>query len=99
MIKVAIIGCGGIGRYHLGHLLQFTDFTKVVGVCDLIESRAEDFAAKTGAKAYTDFKVMYDEVNRTRYSSAFPVLPWQNRIRDNPARDSLLCRETYCSRP
>ena len=26
-----IIGCGGIGSYHLGHLLQFTDFTKVVG--------------------------------------------------------------------
>jgi myo-inositol 2-dehydrogenase/D-chiro-inositol 1-dehydrogenase len=62
MIKVAIIGCGGIGSYHLGHLLQFTDFTKIVGVCDLIESRAEDFAAKTGAKAYTDYKVMYDEV-------------------------------------
>ncbi|MBQ7720589.1 MAG: Gfo/Idh/MocA family oxidoreductase [Clostridia bacterium] len=61
MLKIAIIGCGGIGTYHLGHLLQFTDFSKIVGVCDLISERAENFSAKTGAPAYTDYKVMYDE--------------------------------------
>lgn len=60
--KLAIIGCGGIGRYHLDHFLKFDDID-IVGVCDLICERAEEFAAETGSKAFTDFKVMYDEVS------------------------------------
>lgn len=61
MKTLAIIGCGGIGTYHLGHFLQF-DNVQLVGFCDLIEEKAQSFQkqAKTG-KAFTDFRVMLDE--------------------------------------
>ena len=63
MKKLAIIGCGGIGGYHLGHFLQFTDIVELAGFCDLIPERAENFQKKAGTgKAYTDYRVMLDEV-------------------------------------
>jgi len=62
MLKVCIIGCGGIGSYHLSHLKQYTDLVTVDGVCDLIPEKAEAFSKQTGAKAFTDFKIMLDEI-------------------------------------
>lgn len=61
MLKVAMIGCGGIGRYHLNHLKEFSDFITTVGFCDIISERAETFAEEMNSKAYTDFRVMLDE--------------------------------------
>ena len=63
MKKAAIIGCGGIGSYHLGHLTQFKDI-QLVGFCDPLIERAENFAKKAGCgKAYSDFVRMYDEAS------------------------------------
>ncbi len=63
MKKLAVIGCGGIGGYHLGHFLQFKDIVELAGFCDLIPERAESFRQQAGSgKAYTDYKVMLDEV-------------------------------------
>lgn len=63
MKKLAMIGCGGIGGYHLGHFLNFKDI-ELAGFCDLIIERAEKFASIAGSgKAYSDFTKMYDEVN------------------------------------
>lgn len=63
MKKLAIIGCGGIGSYHMGHFMQFTDIVELAGFCDLIPERAEAFRKQAGTgKAYTDYKVMLDEV-------------------------------------
>ncbi|HBL82243.1 MAG TPA: hypothetical protein DD391_06540 [Clostridiales bacterium] len=64
MMKVAMIGCGGIGEYHLSHLTTFGDIAQLASFCDLILERAEKFAQETGggAMAYTDFRVMLDEV-------------------------------------
>lgn len=63
MKKLAIIGCGGIGSYHLGHFLQFKDLVELAGWCDLIPERAEAFKEKAGCgEAYTDYKTMLDEV-------------------------------------
>lgn len=62
MKKVAVIGCGGIGSYHLGHLVNFKDI-ELVGFCDLIIERAESFVKTAGCgKAFTDYRKMYDEV-------------------------------------
>ena len=62
--RVAIVGCGGIGGYHLGHLVEFTDIVELVGFCDLIPERAESFVEKAGCgKAFTDFREMYDAVD------------------------------------
>ena len=64
MMKVAMIGCGGIGEYHLSHLTNFGDIAQLAGFCDLILEKAEKFAQETGggAMAYTDFRVMLTEV-------------------------------------
>lgn len=70
--KVAVIGCGGIGSYHLGHLVKFDDI-ELVGFCDMILSRAENFAEKAGkGKAYTDWKKMLDE---TKPDMVFVCIP------------------------
>lgn len=62
MKKIAVIGCGGIGTYHLGHLTEFKDI-ELAGFCDLIIERAQEFVEKAGSgKAYTDYKAMYDEI-------------------------------------
>ena len=60
--RLALIGCGGIGQYHLSHFVQFKDIVDLVGWCDLIPERAEDFKKKAGCgEAYTDYKKMLDE--------------------------------------
>ncbi len=41
-VKVAIIGCGGIGRYHAGHLVNMED-VEVVAVADMVQERAVGF--------------------------------------------------------
>lgn len=57
-----MIGCGGIGRYHLGHFVKYEDI-ELAGFCDLIIDRAENFVEIAGiGKAYSDFQKMYDEV-------------------------------------
>ncbi|MFR5072337.1 MAG: Gfo/Idh/MocA family protein [Bianqueaceae bacterium] len=62
MKKLAIIGCGGIGRYHLDHFLQFRDI-ELAGFCDIILERAEAFAKAAGSgQGFTDYKEMYDAV-------------------------------------
>lgn len=63
MKKLAIIGCGGIGSYHLGHFLGFKDIVELAGFCDLIPERAEAFVEKAGCgKAFTNYVEMYDEI-------------------------------------
>lgn len=58
-----MIGCGGIGSYHLSHLLGFKDIVELAGFCDLIPEKAEQFVSKAGSgKAFADFHKMYDEV-------------------------------------
>jgi len=65
MKKLAVIGCGGIGGYHLDHFLNMGGTgTELVGFCDIIPERAENFAKKAGkGKAFADFKKMYDETS------------------------------------
>jgi predicted dehydrogenase len=62
MKKLALIGCGGIGAYHLDHFLQFKDIS-LAAFCDVTLERAEDFVKKAGqGRAFSDYEKMYDEV-------------------------------------
>ncbi|GHV25878.1 hypothetical protein FACS189498_4300 [Spirochaetia bacterium] len=62
MKKLALIGCGGIGAYHLDHFLQFTDLS-LAGFCDFRLENAEGFVKKAGqGKAFSDYVEMYDQV-------------------------------------
>ncbi len=61
MKKLAVIGCGLIGSYHLDHFIDYTD-VELVGFCDIIIERAEEFVKKAGkGNAYSDFKTMFDK--------------------------------------
>ena len=61
--KVALIGCGGIGGYHLDHFIQLKDVIEIAGFCDVILERAENFVKIAGSgKAYSCFRQMFDEV-------------------------------------
>ena len=61
--RLALIGCGGIGSYHLGHFMEYGDIIEMVGFCDLVKERAEDFAAKAGCgEVFTDYVEMLDTV-------------------------------------
>lgn len=62
MKKLAIIGCGGIGEYHLEHFMEYKDI-ELAGFCDIIIERAEAFVKKAGCgKAFENYKDMYDEI-------------------------------------
>ena len=65
-LRIAIIGCGGIGKYHMSHFVKFGDIIEMVGFCDLIPERAEEFkkqAFEAGigdGKTFTDYKEMLE---------------------------------------
>lgn len=61
MKKLAMIGCGGIGDYHLRHFLNYDDI-ELAGFCDLIPERAESFAQKAGGRAFVRYEDMLDAV-------------------------------------
>ena len=48
MKKLAMIGCGGIGTYHLGHFLDYKDI-ELAGFCDLVPERAQSFVERAGS--------------------------------------------------
>lgn len=61
MVKIAVVGCGGIQNEHYRHLSAISD-VKLVGHCDMDKARAEDAASRYGGDAFTEFEAMYDKV-------------------------------------
>lgn len=59
-MKVAIVGCGGLGNVHANCYAKIPGVT-VVGVCDLDEALVQKLADRTGAKAYTSFDEMLEQ--------------------------------------
>lgn len=71
-ISVGLIGCGGIGNFHLGHLLKMDD-VKVTAVCDILADRAEAASVRMGGAAvYTDYKEMLEKES---LDAAFVCVP------------------------
>ena len=52
MLKIAVIGTGGIGQTHCRHYQAHPD-TELVAVCDIIEDKAKSISEKFGVKGYT----------------------------------------------
>jgi len=61
MFKLALIGCGGIGAYHLEHFMKMDD-VEMAAFCDIIPERAREFAEKAGGQAFAHVKAMYEAV-------------------------------------
>lgn len=57
MVKVALIGCGTMGRTHALAYRNLRE-TQVVATCDIQVEKASSLAKELGAKVYGDFKDM-----------------------------------------
>jgi len=63
MIRLAVIGCGGMSRAHVGRFNQ-GGRSRVVATVDVDEERAQQAASHfEGAKAVTDYREIIDEVD------------------------------------
>ncbi len=62
-LTFAVVGCGRISSRHTQALADLAPShnVKLTAVCDIIESRAKNTAAKYGVKAYTDFQQVLDD--------------------------------------
>jgi predicted dehydrogenase len=52
-VRFAIVGCGRIAQRHAEHI---NNQGTLMAVCDVVKQRADDMAAKYGARAYYDIK-------------------------------------------
>lgn len=52
-LRLALLGCGAIARYHLDGIKERVPRIQVTATIDLDRAKAEQFAAETGAKAFT----------------------------------------------
>lgn len=61
-LNFAIIGCGRIAPRHAQALqgLEKSHDAKIVAVCDIIQSRAENYAKQYGGDIYTDYRAILD---------------------------------------
>jgi myo-inositol 2-dehydrogenase / D-chiro-inositol 1-dehydrogenase len=57
-VKVGFIGCGGIAGYHFGHFEKMTQKAQITAVCDLIDERVQNTAARFQATPYSDWRKM-----------------------------------------
>lgn len=60
MIKVGLIGCGGIGSVHAECWLSMSEEVQLVAVADKNTQRAQKFVDRCGAKIYADGKNLID---------------------------------------
>lgn len=58
MLRVGVIGCGGMGKDHISRLTNKTQGAKVAAVFDVMEESAEAAAKICGAKVYSDEKAL-----------------------------------------
>ena len=90
MLRVGIIGCGGMGRDHIRRLTEKIQGAEVVAVSDVFEESAKKAAEICGAKVYTDSREL---INAEDVDAVFIVSPGFAHV------DSLLqigrasCRE------
>jgi predicted dehydrogenase/glycosyltransferase involved in cell wall biosynthesis len=61
MTRIGFIGAGGIAHRHFGVLEQFED-VEIVAIADVDAARADEAAARFGARAFTDIDAMLDAV-------------------------------------
>ena len=60
MLKVGIVGTGGISQAHGAAWAQVPE-ARLAAACDIRPGKAEDFARKTGAKVYLDLEEMLEK--------------------------------------
>ena len=57
-IKMALVGCGHMGKIHLQKLSSF-DEIQIVGIVDVDTKRANDLAQPINVPAFNNYKRIY----------------------------------------
>ncbi|TXK84607.1 Gfo/Idh/MocA family protein [Paenibacillus sp. N3.4] len=70
-MKVAVLGCGGLGRVHANMYAKMKD-VELTGVCDQQLELALELSEETGALAYSSFEKMLEEAEFDVISIALP---------------------------
>jgi len=70
-IKTALVGCGKVGGIHASALANLPE-AEFVAACDFTRDRAEAFAAKYGARPFTDLPTMFRETGAEALLVATP---------------------------
>src|SRR5690349_15842999 len=74
MLRVALVGAGGMAGMHAGCHAAIPN-ADLVGVMDIRAEAAEALAGKHGAKPYTDFEAMLTELKPDVVDVCCPT-PW-----------------------
>ncbi|MDX9992321.1 MAG: Gfo/Idh/MocA family oxidoreductase [Anaerolineales bacterium] len=61
-MNFALIGCGRIASRHANSISEIEN-SRLIAVCDVIESRAQHFAKEYEAKYYVDYRKLLDDKN------------------------------------
>jgi predicted dehydrogenase len=92
-MKVAVLGCGGMGGVHADIYAKLAD-VHLTSVCDLRIETAENVAARTGATAYGSFDRMLEEAEFDVVSIALPTyLHKEFTIKAAKARKHIICEK------
>lgn len=60
MLKVGLIGCGGMGSVHANSWLELSDSAQIVAIADPREEKVKDFIEQTGAKYYPNGEALLE---------------------------------------
>jgi predicted dehydrogenase len=61
-VKVAVIGVGHVGRHHARYYAELPG-VELVGVVDIIKSRADEIAALCRTAAFTDYRELFGKID------------------------------------
>jgi predicted dehydrogenase len=94
MVKIGIIGCGGMGRYHAGILKKMED-VKIVSACDIDENLLNNFKNDFGVEEiYKDFKDMLKKSEIDGIICATPThLHYKIVIESAKAKKHIFCEK------
>ncbi|KRE83952.1 oxidoreductase [Paenibacillus sp. Soil766] len=92
-MKIAIVGCGGMGNVHASGYMNIPD-VKLVGVCDVDFSLAQELSKRTGAKAFASFEAMLRETDFDVLSVTVPsYLHKEFTLRAAEAGKHVICEK------
>ncbi|MGG6312373.1 Gfo/Idh/MocA family protein [Paenibacillus macerans] len=93
-MRIAIAGCGGMGRVHAGEFAAMPG-VELVGVCDIEFHLAKELAAKTGAQAFSTYEEMMSIVKPEVVSLTLPSYLHKEYI----CRSAQLGVHIICEKP
>lgn len=97
-IRIATIGCGGMGNAHLSAIANLKNQgypVEIVAVCDVYQVRLDAAAARTGGAPFKDYRKLLERKDIDAVSIAAPD-HWHSKIAIDAADAG---KDVYCEKP